>query len=72
MAGEVEIKHIILKNEVENRVLLLADTDLWGIVNALHHTIQSGYAKDNLEWTENMIAAIDGMRDNGWMAPDHE
>lgn len=71
MVEEVEINHIVLKNEVENRVLLLRDTDLWGIVNALQHSLQDGYAKDNVEWTENMIAAIDGMRDNGWMAPDH-
>lgn len=57
-------KHIHLRNDQENKELLLADTDLWGIQNALQHAIQTGYAKDNEAWHEYMVNAISDMRDS--------
>ncbi len=43
--------------------LQVTDSDLWGLRDALYHCQQTGYDKDNKEWTQAMLDHINEMRE---------
>jgi len=43
--------------------LVLSDTDAWGLRDAMYHSIEGGYFKENKEWAEGMVERINQYRE---------
>jgi hypothetical protein len=59
---QLDLGNMALKNATTIG-MVFTDNDLWGLSCALVHTQQDGYAKDNQEWTQNMIDRINTQRE---------
>jgi len=42
--------------------LVLSDSDLWGLRDALYHCLNHGYLDENKEWGNNMVDRINSYR----------